>query len=292
MGAVIDIAPPRAGLAAAMTDFTVLGAGGFIGAALVGDLRARGYRVHAVTRADMPELLAQRRQAGHVVCCIGLTADFRTRRLATAEAHVGLVARLLAELDFQSFLFLSSTRVYARAELGREDVALEVQPSALGDLYNITKLAGEALCLSDPRPGVRVARLSNVYGVGMGEDSFLGQILAEGMARGEVTLRKSLRSTKDYVALADVITALRGIAECGLARLYNVASGFNTTHDAVLGVLAQCMGWRFTVRDDAAALRFPRIDVTRLSTEFTAPIHSLLDDLPWLAGTIRQEARC
>jgi nucleoside-diphosphate-sugar epimerase len=275
-----------------MTDFTVLGAGGFIGTALVGDLHARGYQVHAVTRADMPELLARRRPAGHVVFCIGLTADFRTRPLATAEAHVGLVGRCLAEVDFQSFLFLSSTRVYARAELGREDVALEVQPSAPGDLYNITKLAGEALCLSDPRPGVRVVRLSNVYGVGMGEDSFLGQVLAEGMTHGEVTLRQSLRSAKDYVALADVLPALRGIAERGAARLYNIASGTNTTHDAILSALAHCMGWRFTVRDDAAALRFPRIDVTRLSTEFAAPIHSLLDDLPWLAGAIRQEARC
>jgi nucleoside-diphosphate-sugar epimerase len=277
-------------MAAGVTDFTILGASGFIGAALAADLRARGLRVLAVTRGGLPGLLASGAPCGHVIHCIGLTGDFRAHPLDTAEAHVGLVGRFLAELDFRSFLYLSSTRVYARAEHGREDVALAVQPNAPGDLYNITKLAGEALCLSDPRPAVRVARLSNVYGPGMGVDGFLGQVLAEGAAHGRVILGQSLRSAKDYVALADVLAALCGIAERGAARLYNVASGLNTTHDAIAAALAACMGWRFSVRENAAALRFPRIDITRLATEFAAPAHVLLDDLSWLAATTRQEA--
>ena len=95
--------------------FTVLGAGGFIGAALVAWLESQNQVVHAVTRASLPALLAGRRPAGHVIDCVGLTGDFRVRPLDTAEAHVGFVARCLAELQFDSFLLLSSTRVYARA---------------------------------------------------------------------------------------------------------------------------------------------------------------------------------
>jgi nucleoside-diphosphate-sugar epimerase len=255
-------------------------------------LRAQNCGVRAITRIGLPAFLAERCPAGHVIDCIGLTADFRTRPVETAEAHVGLVGRFLSELDFRSFLFLSSTRLYARAELAREDVALAVQPGMPGDLYNITKLAGEALCLADTRPGVRVARLSNVYGPGMGAGSFLGQILREGAATGQVVLGQSLRSAKDYVALSDVVTSLRAIAERGAVRLYNVASGANVTHDAIAGVLGRCMGWRFTVREDAAALRFPRIDITRLVTEFAAPRHALLDDLPRLAESVLEEAAC
>ena len=273
-----------------MTEFTILGAGGFIGAALAAGLQARGRSVQAVTRAGLPGLLASGAPCGHVIHCIGLTGDFRAHPLATAEAHVGLVGRALAALEFRSFLYLSSTRVYARAEHGREDLALAVQPNAPGDLYNITKLAGEALCLSDARPAVRVARLANVYGPGMGADSFLGQILAEGAATGRVVLGQSLRSAKDYVALADVLAALPDIAERGAARLYNVASGTNTTHDAIAAALAACTGWRFTVREDAAALRYPRIDIVRLATEFATPAGVLLDDLARLAATTRQEA--
>ena len=275
-----------------MTQATVLGAGGFIGRALVARLRAAGRTVNAITRADLPGFFAARPPAGDVFYCIGLTADFRTRPLDTAEAHVGLVARALAELDLRSFLFLSSTRVYGRAEIGRENLPLTVQPTAPGDLYNITKLAGEALCLTDPRPTVRVARLSNVYGAGMGAKNFLGQVLAEGLARGAVTLNQSLRSAKDYIAITEVVPALLAIAERGAARLYNVASGVNTTHDAIVGRLRAALGWDATVHETAAATRFPRIDVARLSLEFGAPRNAILEDLPSLAASLRQEVAC
>ena len=131
-------------------DLHVLGAGGFIGAALVAWLESQDQVVHAVTRASLPALLAGRRPAGHVIDCVGLTGDFRVRPLDTAEAHVGVVARCLADLQFDSFLLLSSTRVYARANATHEDAALPTVPADPSDLYNVTKLAGEALCLADP----------------------------------------------------------------------------------------------------------------------------------------------
>lgn len=177
---------------------TVLGAGGFIGHHLALHFRDLGHEVVAVDRAGLPAFLTGGGEAGHVVYCIGLTGDFRTRPLDTAEAHAGIVAQVLQRVRLESLLYLSSTRLYARAEMAREDVPLPVQPAAASDLYNVTKLAGEALCLSDPRPCIRVARLSNVYGPGMGVASFLGQVLAEGAASGRVLLRQSLRSAKDY----------------------------------------------------------------------------------------------
>ncbi len=182
--------------------FTILGAGGFIGSTVAARLRHLGRRVHTVTRASLPHLFAARRDAGHVIDCIGLTGDFRSRSLDTAEAHVGVVARCLSELRFGSFLFLSSTRVYARAtKHAREDAALPTLPADPSDLYNLTKLAGEALCLVDPRPTVRVARLSNVYGAGMPAETFLGQVLAEGMTNGSVVfLPEPMVRRKDYIS--------------------------------------------------------------------------------------------
>ncbi|HEY1385849.1 MAG TPA: NAD-dependent epimerase/dehydratase family protein, partial [Dongiaceae bacterium] len=150
-------------MAANRQSFTIIGAGGFIGAALVAALESQDQVVHAVTRASLPGLLAARRPAGHVIDCAGLTGDACARPLETAEAHVGLVARCLAELQFDSFLLLSSTRVYARAGSTREDALLSTLPGDPAELFMVTKLAGEALCLADPRPTARVVRLSNVY---------------------------------------------------------------------------------------------------------------------------------
>ncbi len=275
-----------------MIRFTVLGAGGFIGATLTAHLRGQGHDVAAIGRDGLRDFLAGGRPAGHVICCIGLTADFRTRRLETAEAHVGIPARVLAQVALDSFLYLSSTRVYARAETTREDAAIAVQPAAASDLYNLTKLAGEALCLSDPRPAIRVARLANVYGPGMGTGSFLGQVLDEGARTGRVRLHQGMLSAKDYVAVEDVCAALAAIAARGQARLYNVASGTNVTHDSIVTALSRAHGWDFVVEDGGASVRFPRIDIGRLATEFGAPQRRLPDGLAALTQTQRQEVAC
>jgi uncharacterized protein YbjT (DUF2867 family) len=69
--------------------FTVLGAGGFIGGRLVEHLRGLGHEVDAPPRRPAEAYVdgLGGRQLGHVVYCIGLTADFRTRPYETVEAH-------------------------------------------------------------------------------------------------------------------------------------------------------------------------------------------------------------
>ncbi len=272
-------------------DFTVLGAAGFVGSALVTALECAGHRVHPVTRGTLPALLATHRNAGHVIDCIGLTGDFRTRPHETAEAHVSITARCLAALHFESFLFLSSTRVYARAAVTREDTPLPCVPADPSDLYNLTKLAGEALCLADPRQTVRAVRLSNVYGAGMGPDVFLGEVLKEGRATHAVRFRQSAKSTKDYVSLAQVTRLLPAIATIGRHRLYNLAAGTNTSHAAIAVVLRRHFGWHVTFAPSAPTLRFPPIDTARLSAEFGAALSNLSADLPTLEAD-GQEVQC
>ena len=278
-------------MSADRSTFTILGAGGFIGAALVAWLESQDQVVHAVTRAALPALLAGRGAAGHVIDCIGLTGDFRERPLDTAEAHVGLVGRCLAQLRLDSFLLLSSTRVYARAVATHEDTLLPAIPADPSDLYNLTKLAGEALCLADPRPGVRVARLSNVYGAGMPAGTFLGQVLREGSTSGRVVFRQGPASAKDYVSIAAVVRMLPAIAAAGRHRLYNVAAGRNTSHAAVAELLRNTAGWRTRFAPDGPTVRQPPIDTARLEAEFGSTASDLVGDLPVLLAQA-QDCRC
>ena len=271
--------------------FTILGAGGFIGSALVAWLESQGQEVHAVTRASLPALLAERRPIGHVIACIGLTGDFRTRPLDTAEAHVGLVARCLAALQFDSFLMLSSTRVYARADATHEDAALPTLPTDPSDLYNLTKLAGEALCLADSRPAVRVVRLSNVYGIGMPTETFLGQVLREGHATGSVVFHQSPESTKDYVSVAAVVRLLPAIAATGRQRIYNLAAGGNITHATIAYRLREIAGWRTGFAADTPMVRHPQIDTARIDAEFGPTSSNLIADLPTMLA-FALESKC
>jgi nucleoside-diphosphate-sugar epimerase len=271
--------------------FTILGAGGFVGTALVAWLESQNHVVHAVTRAALPGLFATHRPVGHVIDCIGLTSDFRTRPLDTADAHVGLVARCLAELRFDSFLLLSSTRVYAHAVATHEDVAIPCLPTDPSDLYNVTKLAGEALCLTDARPTIRVARLSNVYGMDMPAETFLGQVLHEGFRTGRVLLSESGDSARDYINLSDVVRHLPAIACLGRARLYNLAAGCNTSHAAIAAQLRRLLGWDVGFALNAPTVRHPPIDTSRLDAEFGPVLSKISADLPTLLA-LRQEVQC
>jgi len=261
---------------------TVLGAGGWIGAALVADLRRQGRPVRAVDRAGLLAWLAERDQQGPVIYAIGLTADFRQRPYATAEAHVGLLSQALKRPGVDQLLLLSSTRVYARSSDTRETAVLPCLSSDPSDLYNLSKLLGEALVLQDPRPGLKVVRLSNVVGPGQPVSTFVGALLEEARATGMVTIQQPVDTAKNYVALADVVRLLPLIAELGQQRLYNLGSGRNTRHAEVAAWLER-QGTRVRFASGEAActgLSFPPLAIDRLAAEFEPPGDPFRQTLP------------
>jgi len=54
------------------------------------------------------------RDLGHIIYCIGITADFRRRPHDTITAHVTKLQEVLTRTSFESLVYLSSTRVYSR----------------------------------------------------------------------------------------------------------------------------------------------------------------------------------
>ena len=249
-----------------MTGFTVLGASGYIGSRLVAYLRGQGHSVRAPARGDA-EVFSQ--PLGHVLYCVGLTADFRTRPFDTIEAHVGLLADVLRRAQFDSLLYLSSTRVYMGAARTDEDAPLSVVPGDPSYLYNLSKLTGESLCHASGRSGVRVARLSNVVGPGM--DAHSGNLVADLVRQaqqGAMLLRSHLDSAKDYIHVDDVVHWLPRIALSGRSVTYNIASGKQTTHGQWLQWLGDRYGSSFEVQEGAPLQRFAPISVARLHEDF------------------------
>ena len=272
--------------AATAVSFTIFGGRGFVGGALARHLGSRGHDVACPARNDH----GRGRHLGHAVYAIGLTADFRTRPFDTAQAHVAVLADVLAHAEFDSFLFLSSTRVY-RDACTDEDAPLRVRPQDPDDLYNATKIAGEALCLALRNPTIRVARLANVVGAESHGDDFLGAVLRDA-ASGTVELRTGLDSAKDYISVNDVSFALEAIALKGRSRLYNVASGRNTTHRAIADRLT-ALGVRVDVAAQAPTTIAHPINTHRLVGEFGQRAGDVLDLLPGLyaAAVARHKGR-
>lgn len=264
-------------------NFTVLGASGFIGRELVQALKVRGSSVFAPTRnkCGLLDIEALREcELGHVFYCIGLTADFRQRPLDTIEAHVCLLQKFLQNCHFDSFTYLSSTRVYQGAASTCELEELLVKPLDPDHLYNLSKLAGESLCLHSGHNNIRIVRLSNVYGVN-GSNNFLSNVLREAAKTGRVTFHSTPTSAKDYVALEDVVNCLPDIGTLGKQRIYNLASGRNVSNAEIVKVLEES-GVQVKFARDAKEWKFPPIDIARFVNEFGGPQYDFIDNLPKL----------
>ena len=259
---------------------TVLGSEGFIGRNLTTYLQEIGYTVAAPNRAELADLTGP---LGRVFYCIGMTGNFRAQPLATVDAHAGVLARLLETCDFESFVYFSSSRIYAEAE-GPEDTQeqalIRVSPSA-NTTYDLSKMLGEALCLSLDRPSVKVIRLSNVYGPDQSKATFLGSLLEDLALNGKATILESADSSKDYVAISDVVGLSEKIARSGLHRTYNVASGQPVCHIEIAKTVME-HGLTCVFSPGGARRDFPKINISRIKEEFGFTPRSLLADLPQL----------
>jgi nucleoside-diphosphate-sugar epimerase len=253
---------------------TIMGASGFIGRNLTRRLRELNIEYYAPERNESPA----GRHLGDVIYCIGVTADFRSRPLETVDAHVCYLMNFLAECDFDSLLYLSTTRLYRHGQRTREEDELKINPSDADDLYNISKALGESLVLSCGKHG-RVARISNVYGDDFDSQNFLSSVIRQTLAENRVTIRTAPESEKDYVSIDDVVDGLIAIATRGRHQIYNVASGTNVTNAALVDRLRELTGCSFDFLPGAPQVEFAAIDIGRMRDEFSFNPGQLLDRL-------------
>jgi nucleoside-diphosphate-sugar epimerase len=255
--------------------FTVLGASGFIGGRVCARLRALGIEYFAPER-DQP---VAGRTLGSVIYCIGLTANFRGRPLETVEAHVTRLLALLHECEFDSLLYLSSTRLYRSSALSAsEENALEMEPLLGDDLYNISKAMGESLALHCGRRA-RIARISNVYGDDFASDNFLSSVIRDAVSQGRVILRTSPDSERDYIGIDAVVDGLLQIASHGRHEIYNLASGVNVSNRVLVDRLHAITECAVEFLPNAPRLSFPRIRIERMKAEFDFTGSNVLADL-------------
>ncbi len=266
---------------------TVLGASGFIGSHLVRRLDEARLAWQAPARGESLSGI----HLGDVIDCAGITADFRVRPYDTVDAHVTRVADIARNCSFDSFLYLSSTRLYKDhpSSPAREQDDLMASPIGPGGLYNLSKAMGEAVALTLGERG-RVARLSNVYGRGSEEHNFLASIVRDSVTTGEIVLETSMDSAKDYVSVEDVAELLPRLAAGGRDRIYNIASGRNVSNGEIVEAIARLTGCKVTVRPNAETWLYPEIDITLVRREFGFRPSSLLDDLPGLIDACREKA--
>lgn len=263
---------------------TILGASGFIGSHLAKRLQQYKLKFQAVKRnAPVPA-----GNLGNVIYCIGVTADFRSKPFETVDAHVCTLLDFVSRHEFDSLLYLSSTRLYAGGDSTAEDEELRVRPQSANDLYNLSKLMGESIALNCGRTG-RVARIANVYGPDFKSDNFLPSILRQAASGGKIVFETAPDSEKDYVWVHEVVENLIWIAAQGKQQIYNVASGMNVSNAQLAVRLQQLTGCEIEFASGAPAIKYPRINIDRVRGEFGIVPSSVLSDLDWLLQSYKND---
>ncbi len=246
---------------------TIIGARGLVGSRLAALLQARGDSPWLPGRDE--ESALYHKPLGTVYYCAGLTADYRARPFDTVEAHVSLLARILARADFTRLVYLSSTRLYdslGDAE-GREEAILRFSPADPRHLYDFSKSLGENLCLTTSDNRACVARLACVLGNSLQDDGFIPSLLSQAREQAELQVASSPHFARDYIGLDDVAGLLVDIATTGREKIYNVASGINTPNSEVFQLVEAITGCVIHPTLDTHA-EAPRVDVRRIQNEF------------------------
>jgi len=264
---------------------TILGASGFIGSLMAKRLQQYKLEFQSVKRNEV----IPAGNLGNVIYCIGVTADFRSKPFETVDAHVCTLLDLVRRHEFDSLLYLSSTRLYEGNDSTDEQEALRVRPQSANDLYNLSKMMGESITLNCGRTG-RVARIANVYGPDFTSDNFLSSILRQAVRGEKIVLQTAPDSEKDYVWVHEVVENLIWIAAEGKQQIYNVASGVNVSNGQLAAKLQQLTGREIEFAPDAPAIKFPRINIKRVRDEFGIVPSSVLDDLEWLLQLYKEES--
>ncbi len=249
---------------------SVVGAYGFIGSALVAELRKHGLDPMTPDRSSLMDG-PPHKGWGTLVWAAGLTADYRRRPHDTVAAHAGDLNDLLRLGGVDRLVYLSSTRVYQRNRLAKEDDEVFVLPTDPADLYNLSKLMGESLSLSCGIPQVAIARLSNIVGRGeIKRETFLGAICREAR-NGEVCLQSKASSAKDYLWIDDAVRVLAEMSRSDTIGIVNVASGRQTTHFEWAKAICAEKGAILSFQPNAVETIFPPIDTRRMVDLFGPP---------------------
>lgn len=245
--------------------FSVFGSNGFIGSNIINSLISQKIE-YEILKLDDEKIFE--RPLGHVIYSIGITADFRERPFDTVESHVCLLHKILKKCKFDSFLYLSSTRVYSNSVSTNEDTNLSVNPNKFEELYNISKIMGESLCLASVNPNVRIVRLSNVVGNYLNTNSFLSSLIHDALIEKKILLHTTSESEKDYVHIDDVVQILQKISLHGKQKIYNVANGKNTKVKEITDEIKRITGCDVIFASNAKETSFPKIDIKRIRDEF------------------------
>ena len=245
--------------------YTVIGASGFLGRSVVTEIEARKLSVLRWARGTV---IPKASNLGVIIYCAGRAGNFLDDPYDTVDGHVGLLSSLLSGYKYERLIYVSSTRVYRNAGYTNEDSPIVIRPAEKESLYDIVKLLGENLTISNTSGRGVVARVSTILDPDFKSQSMLRTIYEHASEGVALNMRTSSEAARDIVAVDDVVSGLLLLAE-GKAKhtIYNIAGGKLISNEALLNVFSKYYNINVTYNDEIRPNNIP-VSNSRMVSEF------------------------
>lgn len=263
--------------------YTIFGSSGFIGSAVCENLKKTNQKIYLTDRNEK----LYGKNLGKVIYCIGLTADAKTKPYETVEAHITKLLRIIQHNEIESLTYCSSTRLYIHTDETDENAIINVNVNDQFELFNLTKLVAESLLINTVK-NCKIVRLSNVIGEDYYSGNFITSIIKDALVNSQIILRTGPKSCKDYILLEDAVNLIIKIAKDGKQKIYNVASGLNTSNEDILHEIKRLTGCQIKYEKDVDNIIFSPIKIEKIKSEFNyTPSILMVDYLETLINKFR-----
>jgi nucleoside-diphosphate-sugar epimerase len=243
---------------------SVTGANGFIGQAVIKYCISNSISVKGYSRRQSTSSVVHQVNSYHDITGEGILIHLaETRGLAdmndgTADVQTQLM-RTLCNKGFSRIIYGSSAAVYNHNPF--DIVPRSTDLSSHG--YSLAKQKNEAI-LRQTSQGA-VARIANVYGANMAENSVISTIMKQRYSK-EIEVF-SCQSIRDFIWVDDVASGLVSLALSTIEGVYHLGSGKGTSVRELIGVVTKLVNNSSPTIIETKQLPFSRVVLDLTDTE-------------------------
>lgn len=224
-----------------MATVIITGASGFLGRHLAARLTSAGFSVTLVSRhpvAGMYQVADYSETPGGDILIHLAEEPDRGKVNQLGEAyikHSSAIVKTLASRMYQKVIYASSGVVYG----DQNEYPCRVDaPVTASDTYSKSKLLNERIILDS---GGIVARISNLFGVGMSANNVMSDIIRQLPGPGALRIRDD-KPVRDYLSVSDAARAIHSLAESNYCGIMNIGSGTGKSVRGLAELLLSLVG--------------------------------------------------
>ena len=245
--------------------YTIFGQG-FLGTNLRKYLKNKKYKIFIPKKGKF----LFNKNLNNIIYCIG-NDDWKNDPLASYEANLGIIPKIIFRNKFTSFTLISSTRVYINnsSKNTSEKNTVKIKSDDPNMLYNALKITAENLCLSIKNKKIKVIRMSNLFGDNFTNQKYiLPTFVRESIRKKKINILINKNSSKDFLFVNEAIYVMMKIIKKSKHRIYNIAAGKNIKLNEIAKKIQKITNCKLIYKNQNKLILEPIINIERIKREF------------------------